>query len=114
MELIRRTEAINKSNSDKCKVLEYSFDNKDIDLGVAIITGRYPENDYSINLKSKSLVYVLEGTGKLYLEDRMIDFFEGDSILIDKNEKYYWESDYCKVAMVCTPAWSVEQYKVVG
>lgn len=113
MEFIKSTDTINKSNSDKCKTLEYSFCDKEIDLGVALITGRYPESDYCVNLKSKSLIYVLEGSGNLCLENKKIEFKIGDSILIDKNEKYYWEAEYCKIAMICTPAWSVEQYKLV-
>ena len=113
MKIIKSDDALIKNNSDKCEVKEYSFDVKDIDLGVATITSRYPEKGYCVNLVSKELIYVLDGEGKLYLEDKTIDFSVGDSILIDKGEKYYWESSYCKVALVCTPAFSVEQYKIV-
>ena len=84
-----------------------------IDIGVATITGRYPESGYCVNLVSKELVYILEGSGKLYFEDHTIDFSESDAILIENNKKYYWETDYCKVSMTCSPAWSPEQYKVV-
>ena len=113
MKVIKSSAALIKNNSDKCEVVEYSFEDKDIDLGVATITDRYPEKGYCVNLVSKELVYVLEGEGKLYLEDSTIDFNVGDSILIDKNEKYYWESKFCKVALICSPAFSVEQYKIV-
>lgn len=44
MQIIKSSDAINGVNSDKCKTLEYSFGDKDIDLGLATITGRYPEN----------------------------------------------------------------------
>ena len=113
MRIIKSIETVENLNSDKCKTIEYSFGDKDIDLGLAIITGRYPENGFCINLVSKELVYILEGTGKLCFENKSIEFAQGDSILIDSNEKYYWESEYCKVSMACTPAWSKEQYKIV-
>lgn len=43
IKIIKSIEAVKSSNSDKCKTIEYSFGDKDIDLGLAIITGRYPE-----------------------------------------------------------------------
>lgn len=113
MKIIKSSEAIKAAHSDKCKNTEYSFGDKDIDLGLATITGRYPENGFCINLISKELVYVLEGSGRLCFEDRSVEFSEGDSILINNNEKYYWETEYCKVSMACTPAWSIEQYKLI-
>ena len=60
-----------------------------MDLGIATITGRYPENGFCVNTISKELIYVLDGNGKLYFENNCIEFEEGDSILINSNEKYY-------------------------
>lgn len=113
MKIIRNSDALIGNNSENCKTLEYSFEDKDIDLGVATITGRYPDSCYCVNLVSKELVYVLEGSGALYFEDKKVEFEEGDSILINNNEKYYWETEYCKVSMACIPAFSKEQYKLV-
>lgn len=114
MKAIQKNKAELGNNSEECKTIEYSFGDRDIDLGVATITGRYPKEGYCVNLVSKELVYVLEGKGELFFEDKTIIFEEGDAILIDSNEKYYWKSEYCKVSMVCTPAWSPEQYKIVN
>lgn len=113
MKVIKKENAANGANSELCKTIEYSFGDKDIDLGIATITGRYPDKDYCVNLVSKELIYVLEGSGKLCFEDKIVEFNVGDSILIDNNEKYYWETDYCKVTMSCTPAWTEEQHKLV-
>ena len=113
MEIIKRDTAFEVSNSEVCKVLEYSFKDKEIDLGVATLNGRYPEKGYCINSVSKELVYVLEGNGNLCFEDKKFSFSAGDSLLIDSGEKYFWETEYCKVAMICTPAWNVEQYRLV-
>ena len=71
---------------------------------------RSPESGYCKNLISKELIYVLEGSGTLYFENESISFSVGDSILINSNEKYYWDTTYCKVSMSCTPAWTEEQH----
>lgn len=113
MKVIKLKEAVSGANSDVCKMLEYSFSDKDIDLGISTITGRYPTEGYCINTISKALIYVLEGSGLLYFEEGSIEFQKGDSILIDANEKYYWDSSYCVISISCTPAWNKEQYRIV-
>lgn len=113
MQIIKKYKAIEGSNSDKCKTLKYSFNDKDIDLGIATITGRYPESRFCINTISKELIYILDGNRKICFENNFFEFEKGDSILINSNEKYYWESKYCVVSMSCTPAWNEEQHKIV-
>ena len=65
MKVIKYSDAEKGKNSDKCNTLEYPFEDKDIDIGIATITGRYPDNGYGINTKCKELIYVIEGNGKL-------------------------------------------------
>ena len=113
MKVIKYDNALKGKNSEKCKTLEYSFMDKDIDLGIATITGRYPDNVDGVNLISKELIYVIEGNGTLNFESKKIEFSKGDSILIEPNEKYYYDTEYCKISMSCTPAWSMEQHKLV-
>ena len=113
MKVIKYNSALKGKNSDKCKTLEYSFMDKDIDLGIATISGRYPDGGYGVNLISKELIYVIEGNGILNFENEKIEFSEGDSILIEPNEKYYYDTEYCKISMSCTPAWSMEQHRLV-
>ncbi len=43
MKVIKYNDALKGKNSEKCKTLEYSFMDKDIDLGIATIKGRYPD-----------------------------------------------------------------------
>jgi len=50
MKIIKNTEAMKGTNSEKCKTIEYFFGDKDIDLGLATITGRYPDDGYCVNL----------------------------------------------------------------
>ena len=113
MKVIKSNDAIKGSNSDKCKTIEYSFNDNELDLGIATITGRYPDFDYCVNEISKELIYVLDGTGKLVFENNIIEFSKGDSILIYPKEKYYWDCDYCVVSMTCNPSWTKEQHKCV-
>lgn len=113
MEVIKLNAAEKGSNSDVCSTLEYDFQDKDIDLCISEIKGRYPDIGYTVNRKCKELVYVLEGSGTIIFESNQVDFKEGDSILIEPNEKYYWLADYAKVALACTPAWSKDQYEEV-
>lgn len=113
MKIIKYNEAEKGKNSDVCETLEYSFGDNDIDLGVAVIKGRFPDEGYGMNLISKELIYVLEGSGTIHFEDKDVDFSKGDAILINNNEKYYYETDYCKITMSCTPAWSKDQHKNV-
>lgn len=113
MKVIKYKDVKKGENSDKCKTLEYSFFDKDIDLGIATISGRYPDEGYCTNLVSKELIYVMEGNGILNFKDKKIAFSKGDSILIEPNEKYYWQTNYCVVSMACTPAWTPEQHKLV-
>ena len=111
MEIIKKSNSIVGNNSTECSTIEYSFINKDIDLCVATITGRYPQKGYCKNRKVKELIYILEGIGTINLKNKKVEFEPGDALLIDCNEKYYWESSHCKVAIACTPAWNKEQYQ---
>ena len=113
MQIIKNNNAIKSANSDKCKTIEYSFNDKDIDLGIATIAGRYPETGYCVNIISKELIYVLDGKGKIYFDNNYIEFEKGDSILINPSEKYYWDTEYCVLSMSCTPAWDEKQHKLV-
>ncbi len=113
MKVIKNDDSLKGENSKKCKTSEYSFGDKDIDLGLATITGRYPDEGYCVNLISKELIYVMEGSGTLNFENEKVDFSKGDAILIEPNEKYYWDCDYCVVSMTCNPSWTKEQHKCV-
>ena len=111
MKYIKKENAEIGQNSDICKTKEYSFGDKDIDLGIATVTGRFPQKGYAMNEISKELVYVLEGEGILCTKEQTIHFSKGDSILILPNEKYYYETKHAVLSLTCTPAWSINQHK---
>ena len=113
MKRIKNNEGIEGNNSNVCKTIEYAFGDPDIDLCLATITGRYPTNGFCVNLICKELIHVLDGCGKLCFYDKKIEFAKGDVILINDNEKYYWDTEYCKVSIASTPAWDIKQYRLV-
>jgi len=100
-------------NGSNCKVIEYPLGDSDINCGVAILSGRYPETGYCVNEECKELIYVISGYGTLHKNDgTSIEFKEKDVVLIDQGELYYWDA-HCEVAMPCTPAWYPEQHKLI-
>jgi len=112
MKLVKLEQAQEFKNSDKCKVLEYELKDKDINFGIAYISGRYPDNGYCVNEECKELIYCMDGYGTLNKKDEKIGFKKGDIVLIDKGEAYYWDA-YCTIAMPCSPAWYPEQHKLI-
>lgn len=65
---------------------------------------------YCVNTQVKDMIFVISGGGGI--EKETINFKKGEAILIDKGEKYCWDS-ICKVVMTCSPAWTPEQHKMV-
>lgn len=112
MKAIKLVNAVSAKNSENCSTLEYSFGDSDIDLGTATIKGRFPENGYAYNEISKELIFVLDGSGKINFEKETIEFSKGDAILIEPEDRYFFESEYCFISMTCSPAWSPLQHKI--
>lgn len=109
MEHIQLQDAVMHKNSENCIVYEYLTQNSEINIGVAEITGRYPDLGYAVNLNCTEMGYVTKGSGKLVTADRCVCLSEGDVVLIPKGEKYYWEG-YMTVVLPVAPAWYPEQH----
>jgi mannose-6-phosphate isomerase-like protein (cupin superfamily) len=99
-------------NSDSCIALEYPLGDEDINAAVIKLNGRYPETGRAVNTNCKEMGYIVEGTGKLGVEDKTVELKKGDVVLIEAGEKYYWEGNLI-MFMPCTPAWTPEQHKLV-
>jgi mannose-6-phosphate isomerase-like protein (cupin superfamily) len=56
------------------------------------------------------LVYVIDGSGKIVVEGKVFPLHPGDMVIIDQNEKYYWDGTL-ELLAVCTPAWNAKQSK---
>ena len=112
MKVIKEKNALQFANSDTCVGLEYPFLDKDINISIIEINGRYPIEENVVNLKCKEIAYVIKGSGKITIEDKEFQLDRGDGVFINKGEKYYWEGTMTLV-VVCTPAWFPEQHTEV-
>lgn len=114
MKHVKHEQAVNIKNSDTSSLLEYSLElqDKEIDFAINRIQGRYPQTGYCTNKKCKELAYILEGKGKICKREEEFSFQEGDVILIEREEVYFWEGN-CKIIMICTPAWYKEQCELI-
>lgn len=113
MKVVKSTQTNSFQNSDTCKAIEYPLNDKDINAVVIQLKGRYPDTGRTVNLECKELVYVINGTGKIVCEGEEVVLHQGDVLLIQQGEKFYWEGDM-ELFMPCTPAWYPEQHKEVG
>ncbi len=93
--------------------MDYPMQDKDINFAVIKISSRSPKTGYQMNTSCKELLYILNGSGTLYLKDKeKTSFKEGDVILLDKKECYAFEGNF-EAAVPCTPAWTSEQHQYV-
>ncbi len=113
MKIIKLKDCYKGQNANNCVYNEYDFLDNDIDFSTSKIVGNYPNNAYCINEECKEIIFVIKGNGTLKFSNLEIEFNEGDSILIDKNEKYQWLNCNCTIAMCCTPAWNAKQHKII-
>lgn len=113
MKLVSWEHAEKHENSAHCKVYEYELNDPDINFGIALIDGQYPEEGYCYNEVCKELIYVISGSGTLHFNSgEKVVLKAKDTILIEPNEAYYWEGNLV-VALPCTPAWYPEQHRVI-
>ncbi|MCU0653364.1 MAG: cupin domain-containing protein [Candidatus Pacebacteria bacterium] len=111
MKIVKKGETVRYEHGKTCVALEYPINDKDINVAVIELDGRYPEKGQACNAVSKELAFVVKGSGKVVINGREIAVTEGDLTFIDPGEKFYWEGKMTLV-MPCTPAWTSEQYKI--
>lgn len=112
MKIIRKNQTKKFQNSNTCTAIEYPMEDKDINGAIIELSGRYPEKGRVVNMKCKEIAYVIEGSGKVVVEGEEITLNEGDLVLIEPEEKYFWEGNL-KMFVPCTPAWYPEQHKEI-
>lgn len=54
----------------------------------------------------------MKGNGRVVVEEKEVRLHQGDLVLIEPGEKYFWEGKM-ELFMPCTPAWHPEQHKEV-
>lgn len=112
LEHVKRQDAIKHTNASTCSVYEYPTKNAEISIGVAEITGRYPEQGFAMNRICNEMGFILKGTGKLVTEAQSIDLSPGDVVCIPTGEKFYWEGNLT-IVLPTTPAWDPQQHEMI-
>lgn len=112
MKIIHKNETKIFKNSEVCTAVEYPMGDKDINGAVIELSGRYSDKGRTMNEKCKEMAYVMSGSGKIVIEDSEIQLNEGDLVLIEPGERFFWEGIMI-LFIPCTPAWSLEQHKQV-
>jgi hypothetical protein len=114
MKLVQKATAVSFSNGPTCEGIEYSFGDKDMNIALVTVNGRYPETGYAMNEVCKEAGYVVGGSGMLGLESgEKTAVGPGDAVLLQPGEEYYWEGDSLEMIMPCSPAFYPEQHKKV-
>jgi mannose-6-phosphate isomerase-like protein (cupin superfamily) len=109
MKLVTSQQTNRFENSPACIALEYPHHDPEMNLAVIILSGRYPETGYSLNTGFKEIAYILEGSVTCSNENEQVRLNPGDSLILERNEKYYWIGT-AKILMVCTPPFNPEQH----
>ncbi len=112
MKIFRKNEITRFEHGQTCAANEYPVNDKDINIAVIELDGRYPETGCAMNEISKELAYVMEGSGKVTVDGKETQVSEDDLVMVYPGEKFFWEGKM-KLFMPCTPAWNPEQYKIV-
>ena len=113
MKAIKKADTISFTNSPTCAGFAFDFGDKDLDIAVVTVNGRYPEKGQLINEKCKEIAYVLSGNGKVGVNGKVQQLSSGDAILILPGEKFFWEGNQMEMLMPCSPAFYIEQHKEV-
>ena len=112
MKIIKKSQAKSFQNSLVCIAYEYSLGDKDLNASVIELNGRYPDSGRVVNEVCKEIVHVIQGSGKVVIDGKEVELHTGDQLLIEPNEKYYFDGNMTFIAP-CAPAWYPEQHKEV-
>jgi mannose-6-phosphate isomerase-like protein (cupin superfamily) len=106
---VKKSERKKFANSPNCIAYEYNFDDKEINTSIIELKGRYPDKGRVTNKVCKEIVFVVEGEGKIEIDNKEFPLQEEDMILILPNQKYFFDGKM-KIAASCCPAWYSEQH----
>lgn len=90
---------------------EYPSQNKKISGGFVEIKGRHPNEGWICNKDSTELVFISKGSVILTTDKGSFTLNELDQVIIEPNEKYYWDGN-CVAFVPATPPWTPEQTKI--
>jgi mannose-6-phosphate isomerase-like protein (cupin superfamily) len=111
MKIVKKSQIVRFDHGPTCTAREYPLNDKDINVASIDLNGRYPEKGCAVNEVSKETAYVIAGSGKVVVDGIASEVTEGDLVLINPGEKFFWEGKMT-LLMPCTPAWTPEQYRI--
>lgn len=91
---------------------EYPLPDKDINIAVVSLRGRYPEQGFVVNSVCTELVYIVAGQGTVVVGGEPLGVSEGDVVLIKPGQQYFWQGTVTML-ISATPAWYSEQHKKI-
>lgn len=96
-------------NTKELEVHEYFVKNDSENLGfsVAYLDGEYGDNK---NHAVDQIIFIIEGTLSITINNNKYNIKEDDSIFIKKGTWYYVKGK-AKFAVITNPAWYYEQYE---
>lgn len=112
MKIVSKSQTVEKQAGSTCSVIEYPLQDEMLDIAIATISGRYPEQGRVVNQQCKELAFVQNGEGNIVINGQDIPLKKGDVIIIDAGEPYYWEGAM-QLILSCRPAWSLAQHQQI-
>lgn len=110
---IPSSKSVTKNISPTSTVTEYSLTSDNISLATSVISGRYPDAGFAVNLDTEEIYYVISGSGTVYTESNSFRLEPKDVFYFHKGLKYWVEGDDLELVIVNTPKWTPEQHKYI-
>lgn len=111
MKICKKSQTLTHHNNEHCSIVEYPIDMLAINMALATISGRYPSSGYAINHIVQEMAYIQQGSGSICVNGETTDLEEGDVVLVEPGDKFFWEGDF-KAIIACSPAFSPEQHEI--
>lgn len=108
--IVKKKDRKRHENSATSIAYEYTFKDKDINVAVVEIRGRYPEEGFVLNEEVKEMFFVNFGIGTIVVDQITYELEKGDMFLILPKQKYFLKGDM-DLIVSCTPSWNPRQYK---
>lgn len=95
-------------------IYKYPTPTKDMDIAKMVVDGRHPEDKdtYIIEHDCSFVMYILEGNGKIFLDDEIFEVSAGDVVFVPKETRFAVEGKF-EYITVDTPAFFPEQSEEV-
>ncbi len=100
------------ANSEKCIAHEYLFGSKNTSLALIEMRDRYPDTGFARNKVFEEIVFVLDGNGKITIEEKNYKIKKNDAVLIKPNKKYCYEGKL-KLITFTSPAFKPENHEII-